>query len=209
MNNIKIGVIYYIDDLNLHEKLDYIEYIKTNSLANINLKNKPTLIIGWKLVKTKFDNINILNKKINGLCSWTFSFSEKKGDYVHDLNKFLKNNIIGYFNRYSYKVLSPIFFNDLTDENNYIKYLSNFNIDNIFLSNNMQLNILSDNNIYRIDLNELKFYKINVKKILFYLKNRYNIIYDNNLEIENYYFKYFKNIDENIISKYLIVLTND
>jgi hypothetical protein len=204
MINIKIGIIYYIDDLILHNKVDYIEYIKVKSSNEIKLTNKPTLIIGWDLVKDKFKNINILNKKINKLYTWTFSFNEKKQDYIKELNKFITVDVLNIFNKYKYVVISPIFNTELHTINDYIKYFEDCKLNNIYVSKLLQLSILCDDTIYRINLRELKYFNIEYKLLLFYLKEKYeNIIYDKDSTIENTYVNYFAGIDENIIKKYI------
>lgn len=208
MCNKKIGVIYYKDELKLHNKIDYIEYNQVDSIENIKIKNKPTLIIGWDLLKTKYDNINILNKNINNLLFWTFSFKEKKTDYIHDLNKFIKINIVNIFKFYEYKILSPVFFSNLKNYKDYISLFNGINIDNIFIYKNGNISILSQRTIYRIDLKELKFFNIDIKEFINYLNKNYtNILFDRYGEIEKSNIEYFKYIDNNVISKYLILLT--
>lgn len=204
MINIKLGIIYYIDELPLHNKLDYIDYIKINNVEEINLTNKPTLIVGWNLAKEKFPKINILNKTINTLYYWTFSFSEKNNLYVNDINKFCNTDILNIFKFYNYNVLSPIFNNELTNIDNYIDFFKDCKLNNIFLSKNIQLTVLCNNEIFRINLKELNYFKIEVKPLLNYLKENYNtFIYDKNGKIEEEYKKYFKNLDDTIVSKYI------
>lgn len=204
MINIKLGIIYYFDDIILHNKLDYIEYIQINSIDNLKFINKPTLVIGWYLIKNKLNNINILNKQINHLHSWTFSFNEKKNDYINDLDHFVKKEILKVFDFYKYEVLSPIFNTDLESIDDYIKYFTECDINNIYISKLMQLTILCNDIIYRINLNELKYYKINPKPLLLFLNDKYNnTIFDKTSRFELTYIKYFKDLDENIIKKYI------
>lgn len=204
MIDIKLGIIYYIDDLLLHNKVEYIEYIKINNINEIKLTNKPTLIIGWKIAKEIFNNINILNKNINNFYFWTFNLSEKRGDYIFDINKFITNDILNIFKFYNYNILSPIFNKDLINIDNYINFFTNCELNSIFLSKNMQLTILCNNNIFRINIKELNYYNINVKPLLIFLKSNYkNFIYDKNGDIEKEYIDYFKDLDQNIISKYI------
>jgi len=208
IKNIKLGIIYYSDELKLHNKLDYIEYINVNSIDNIKFQNKPTLIIGWNLVKNQINTNNVLNREINELYSWTFSFNEKKTEYINDLNDFLYIKILKIFDIYNYKILSPVFYENLRTKNDYINYLNNIDITNIFLDKNLNINILSLNNIYRIDLNELKYFNIDPKYILFFLKRKFNnIIYDKNNEMITQYTNFFKTIDTPIVSKYMVLFT--
>lgn len=204
MINIKLGIIYYVDDLILHNKLDYIEYIKISNADDIKLTNRPTLIIGWSIAKQRFKNINILNKNINSLYFWTFSFNEKRNDYISDLSKYTKIDILNIFNFYNYIVLSPVFNIELKNINEYIKYFEGCELNSIYVSKNIQLTILCNSDIYRINLKELNFYNIDVKPLLEYLRDRYkNFIYDRTGNIEKTYLEYFKFIDENIVTKYI------
>lgn len=204
MINIKLGIVYYSDDLQLHNKLDYIDYIKILDFNEIKLTNKPTLIIGWKLVKEKFPTLNILNKSINSLYSWTFSFKEKNNDYIFDLNKFVTVDILNIFKYYNYNVLSPIFNKELKNIDDYIKFFENCKLNSIFISKNLQLTVLCDNDLFRINLKELNYYNIDVKPLLEHLKNNYkNFLYDKNGIIEKEYIDYFKFLNKNIITKYI------
>jgi hypothetical protein len=204
MINIKLGTIYYVDDLKLHNKLSYIEYIKISSVSEIKLSNKPILIIGWELAKEKYKTTNILNKNINNLYFWTFNFSEKKTDYIFDLNKFIKYDILNVFNSYKFINLSPIFNKDLNSIDNYISFFNDCELNSIYISKNLQLTILCNDELFRINLKELNYYNIDIKILLNYLKFKYkNFIYDKNGNIELEYTEYFKILDNNIIKKYI------
>jgi hypothetical protein len=204
MINIKLGIVYYFDELKLHNKLEYIEYIKISNTNEINLTNKPTLIVGWSLAKEKFKKSNILNKKINNLYYWTFSFNEKSVDYINDIEKFVTYDILNIFKFYNYTVLSPIFNSELNTSSGYIKYFEDCELNSIVLSKNMQLTILCNNDIYRINMKELNYYNIDSKTILKYLKNKYsNFFYDKNGTLEDKYLKFFHKIDPNIVLKYI------
>jgi hypothetical protein len=204
MINIKLGTIYYVDDLKLHNKLSYIEYIKISSVSEIKLSNKPILIIGWELAKEKYKTTNILNKNINNLYFWTFNFSEKKTDYIFDLNKFIKYDILNVFNSYKFINLSPIFNKDLNSIDNYITFFNDCELNSIYISKNLQLTILCNDELFRINLKELNYYNIDIKILLNYLKFKYkNFIYDKNGNIELEYTEYFKILDNNIIKKYI------
>lgn len=202
--NIKLGVIYYKDDLILHEKVNYIEYIKIDDFNDIKLTKRPTLIIGWNIVKNRFTSVNILNKKITDNIFWCFSFNEKKNDYIDNINKFISTDILDVFNSFNHKILSPVFNKDLKTEHDYIQYFKDCDLNNIYISSKKELSILCNNIIYRINLRELKFFKIKTVKILEYLSNNYNnFYYDRNGNIEKMYIEYFKGIDIIYVKKYI------
>jgi hypothetical protein len=204
MINIKLGIIYYVDELTLHNKLDYIEYIKISNHDDIILTNKPTLIIGWNIVKEKFNNINILNKNINNLYYWTFSIKEKNKDYIFDINKFVTSDILNIFKFYEYRILSPVFNTELTTIDKYISFFEDCELNSIFVSKDLQLSVLCNNEIYRINLKELKYFNIESKELLKFLREKYkNFIYDRTGNVQKGYIEYFKGIDENIVTKYI------
>jgi hypothetical protein len=202
--NIKLGIIYYIDDLILHERVNYIEYIKIKDYSEIKETKRPTLIIGWNIVKNKYTSINILNKKINNNLFWCFSFNEKKSDYIDNINKFTKTDILEVFSSFEYIILSPILNNDLKTEQNYIDYFTECDLNNIYVSPKKELSVLCNNTIYKLNLSELDFYKIKPFFILEFLSTKYtNFYYDRNGNIEKMYLEYFKGIDEVFIKKYI------
>lgn len=202
--NIKLGVIYYKDDLILHEKVKYIDYIKIEDYTDIKFTKRPTLIIGWNIVKSKFMSVNILNKKISDNIFWCFSFNEKKSDYVENINKFITEDVLNVFNTFSYKVLSPIFNEDLKNEQDYIKYFDDCDLNNIYVSPKQELSVLCDDIIYKLNLRELNFYKIKPVFILDYLSKKYNnFLYDRTGNVEKMYIEYFKGIDIVFIKKFI------
>jgi hypothetical protein len=204
--NIKLGIIYHIDDLILHNKVNYIEYIKVETFDDIVVTKKPTLFIGWSLFKKKYSNVNILNKIYSDNIFWTFSFDEKKSDYVYDLDKFTKNDIFNIFKPYKYIILSPIFNNKLKNITDYIEYFDNCDINNVYVSKSMELSILCNNVIYKVNLREINFYHFEYKTLLKFLKNKYNnFYYDKNGELEEKYLKYFHGLDLNIVKKYFVL----
>jgi hypothetical protein len=202
--NIKLGVIYYKDDLILHEKVKYIDYIKIEDYTDIKFTKRPTLIIGWNIVKSKFMSVNILNKKISDNIFWCFSFNEKKSDYIENINKFVTEDVLNVFSTFKYKILSPIFNEDLKSEQDYINYFDDCDLNNIYVSPKQELSVLCDDIIYKLNLRELNFYKIKPFFILDYLSNKYiNFYYDRTGNIEKNYLEYFKGIDDVFIKKYI------
>lgn len=206
MNDIILGIIYYENDLVLHNKVKYINYIKINNILEIKETKKPCLIIGWNLVKAKYKNINILNKTIKNNLYWSFSFKEKKTDYIKYLNEFITIKVCNIFNNYNYNILSPIINNNLKINNDFINYFIDKKIHSIYLSKNKELSILSDKNIFKINLNELKFYNINSFLFLDFLSKKCNkIIHDKNGFLENKLINYFSEIDPVTTKKYIIL----
>lgn len=202
--NIKLGIIYYKDELILHDKVNYIEYIQINDYNEIKYTKRPVLIVGWNIVKNKYTSVNILNKKINDNLYWCFSFNEKKNDYIDNINKFIYSDVLNVFNSFEYIIISPVFNNKIKNENDIIEYFKDCKLNNIYVSANKELAILCNNTIYKINLKELKFFKYNINIIVDFLKENYkNFYYDRKGRIEKMYLDYFNGIDNNIIKKYI------
>jgi hypothetical protein len=202
--NIKLGIIYYKDELILHERVNYIEYIKINDYSDVKPTKRPVLIVGWNIVKNTYTSVNILNKKIKDNLFWCFSFNEKKSDYINNIEKFVNEGILNVFNTFTYKILSPIFDDSIRTEQDVINYFTDCEINNVYVSSKKELSVLCNDIIYKVNLRELDFYKIKPFFILDFLSKTYNnFYYDRNGNIENMYLEYFKGIDEVFIKKYI------
>jgi hypothetical protein len=202
--NIKLGIIYYKDELILHERVNYIEYIKINEYSDVKSTKRPVLVVGWNIVKNTYTSVNILNKKIKDNLFWCFSFNEKKSDYINNINKFINEDILNVFNSFKYKILSPVFDDNIRTEQDIINYFTDCDINNIYVSSKKELSVLCNDTIYKVNLRELDFYNIKPFFILDFLSKTYNnFYYDRNRNIEKKYLEYFKGIDEVFIKKYI------
>jgi hypothetical protein len=202
--NIKLGIIYYKDELILHERVNYIEYIKINEYSDVKSTKRPVLVVGWNIVKNTYTSVNILNKKIKDNLFWCFSFNEKKSDYINNINKFINEDILNVFNSFKYKILSPVFDDNIRTEQDIINYFTDCDINNIYVSSKKELSVLCNDTIYKVNLRELDFYNIKPFFILDFLSKSYNnFYYDRNRNIEKKYLEYFKGIDEVFIKKYI------
>jgi hypothetical protein len=202
--NIKLGIIYYKDELILHERVNYIEYIKISEYSDVKPTKRPVLVVGWNIVKNTYTSVNILNKKIKDNLFWCFSFNEKKSDYINNINKFINEDILNVFNSFKYKILSPVFDDNIRTEQDIINYFTDCDINNIYVSSKKELSVLCNDTIYKVNLRELDFYNIKPFFILDFLSKTYNnFYYDRNRNIEKKYLEYFKGIDEVFIKKYI------
>lgn len=64
-------------------------------------RDLPTLIIGWKNVKSIFPDANILIKEYNGI-NWTFSKTERRCDYEDDVINFYNKSILSKMSEIKY-----------------------------------------------------------------------------------------------------------
>lgn len=93
----KIGYILYngkLDyDANLFEQIDDINKAE---------KDKPLLIIGYNDAKQNIPNFSILNKHPSEKIYWTFKKTEKREDYLEDINNFYKDSFNAIFKEIKY-----------------------------------------------------------------------------------------------------------
>lgn len=205
MKYIKIGYIYYSNESNIKDIENYIDYINFSNDLVIKT-DKPTLIIGWDLVKKIYPNVNILNKNISKNVYWTFSSTEKLSDHILDINNFKTNTVINYFFKYKNYSISPIFYKNI-DLNTFFDKITP---QSIFLSKDMILSASTEDKIFRFNLKEFNYFNYEIKTILVNLKNKYpTFFYDKNGSIENEIFEYFNKIDRNIIKKYISIINNN
>lgn len=190
-----------ITDSDITDKIDLIEV--TNDFNCIDSGNNiPTLIVGWNKVKKLYNNISILEKKINENTYWTFSKREKRYEYEKDILIFYRNvfnDIIKNINYLYIDILS----NNLSD----IKKLINLFLDKkikIGYIKNELLYLLYNNDVIGISLSELNYIGISNFKINnFLLKNNVFLIKDDDFLSKNWI--PFIN-DNNIIIPYLYSL---
>jgi len=206
---IKLGKIYYNDELVNHEMVDYIEYVKSDT-AVLDLQ-LPSLVVGWsflkKIVETNnnspyYDDISgytILNNQIiPNLLHWEFSFPENKHRHISGIEEHVNNIPIYYFSsRYTYINLDPIFFSiESTDEliNLLPKVESNFST---YVYKNDMIYILCDHKITGIDLKIYEYFNFDIEKIKHHLETR-SVNYFNDTDGLMYqeYYKKLPNFDK-------------
>src|SRR5205807_561040 len=118
----------------------HINFFKT--YEEIEDKTLPTLIVGWEYVKTKFNDLNILNKEIDKKTYWTFSFSERRDDSYNDIEIFINKIPELLFNELSYTNIDPIF-EDIKSEKQLIEVLEKINYLTYFNKEKNMLYLLS------------------------------------------------------------------
>lgn len=201
----KIGNILHTNELVNHKKVDFINYYENIMINEID-NDLPTLIVGWSNVKiNNLENISILNKTIHkNQLYWEFDFEEYKQQHVDGVSEFSRLLPDYYFrSRYNYSIIDPIFYRIYTVDGIVCDILNNY-IEKAYLNNNM-LYVLSNNNIYGLDLETFNFFSLPSKEIISIFENKSeSFINDENGEIFNSYFKYFKGYK--FTKRYLISL---
>ena len=130
--------MHYIANIITQSPIKIEEFIKvSDNLNGVNLRI-PTLIIGWKFVKSLFPDkdLNILDDRISDNLYWTFSKHEKRIIYEESLNKFyniilnnINNNIKYYYCNIPtmhYVIIKKLilFFNSFVEKDIYISQTS-------------------------------------------------------------------------------------
>lgn len=120
---IQIGKIVHNEKLVNHKPLPYILYRASNEGYLEDIKNVPTLIIGWKLINTLVPryNYDILQKELhfnnNNKYFWEFSPSENIIQSNTGVELFVKRLPYLFISKFLYKNIDPFFNNLYTSEN--------------------------------------------------------------------------------------------
>lgn len=155
----------------------------------------PTLIIGWQITKTLFNDTSILHKKIEEDKWWTFNSKERKVDLEQDLKSFktLCYSNIGKDLKYVY---IDILYHKKTTIKKIITKIKSFNNILLYISNTNMLYIYDENIVFGLDLNIAEFIGVKKDKIITRLTKLPNSIFIRN-EIFNKCMCIIKNIDKN------------
>lgn len=68
----------------------------------------PILVIGWAIVKKRFQGHNILDKLINKHLSWTFSKTEKEDGFESEIEKFINSSVKNWLPK-EFTLFDPLF----------------------------------------------------------------------------------------------------
>lgn len=150
--------------------------LKTKDNFDINNIEKPTLIVGWNLVKELGIQANILNKHINDNLYWTFSPNEKRGIYEEDLDKFIRYSYSDFIKDIKIENIDPIIYN-INDTNELIIRLEKFRGCFTYLYKDI-IYIFNDMKIYVLDLRLIKFINFDYDLILNWFKENSSIVTD-------------------------------
>lgn len=205
LSKAKDELLYY----NIDNIIDYISEIEnTNKHLEIENTNKNNIIKKYNIINSKINNIpnslNILNKGKLYIKEKLLEFDNKlKTLNEEQINEYNFNDIIKDIGKYQ---------NEIENIDVY-KYINNYNkknIDDKYKNINLEINKLSP------PKNTLEY--INNKKIIYKeLKNKYYILYKNNIEnIEKYIYENIselnniENINNNLIlSKDELLIKNN
>jgi hypothetical protein len=135
--------------------------------------DEPTILIGWNIIKDKYPNQNIFDKKIQDNLYWTYSHSEDKKKFLQEVEEFFYNQIKKWlpseFLQYD-SLFSDLNFFEFC-ENNLNKDLSVF----VYFHNGA-LYVRNDNKNYVINIKSLYLTESEFKKAITRFINSYKVI---------------------------------
>ena len=160
----------YIGNIITDNKIDDV------ALYNV-IKNKediihdiPTLIIGYKKVKTLYDSFSMLDWKIEDNVYWTYGRRERGEKYYDDLDRFKKlcfNNMI--------KTVDYRLFNVLTENVEHKKlffsFLKDSSVKTVYIENDMAYIYNGNKHVIGFSLRDVEYGGGNKKKTLSVLLN--------------------------------------
>lgn len=160
----------YIGNIITDNKIDNIILYNIVKKPEDIIKGLPTLIIGYKKVKTIYSNFSMLDWKIDDNVYWTYGRRERGERYYDDLERFKDlcfNNML--------KSVKYCNFNILTASVKHKKRLFNFLKDNtkktVYIENDM-VYIYNDNKcVIGFSLRDIEYCGGNKKKVLSLLLN--------------------------------------
>ena len=83
--------IVAVDDEDYQMLVQHLSNYPVNILKEYPISDSfdiPTIIVGWNVIKEKYPNQNIFDKKIKSNLYWTYSNSEDKKLFLQEIEEF-------------------------------------------------------------------------------------------------------------------------
>lgn len=162
----------YIGNIITDSKIDdVVLYNVVKSKENI-IKDIPTLIIGYKKVKTIYNNFSMLDWKVEDNVYWTYGRRERGERYYDDLEKFKKlcfKNMIKTVKYYLFNVLIE----DVERKKKFLSFLKDKNVKTVYIDNDMAYIYNGNKHVIGFSLRDVEYSGGNKKKTLsILLKNK-------------------------------------
>lgn len=114
----------------------------------------PTLIVGYDKAKYYFENLNILDSKIDSTTYWSFGPRERRDSYENVKSKFIELSYAFVKNKFSYKFINVL----IENENFNILEFINGKKCTIYTSKDiLYIYFEGENTIYGISLNDYEY----------------------------------------------------
>lgn len=196
----------YLANIVTKSKVDVSPFFNVISDINSIDINIPTLIVGWKEVKSLYPEQDILEKQITPTISWTFSKREKRYRFEEDIVIFV-DNIIKNLD----KLINYRFFNYIlsTEEKRkcFMEYIRNNQCSMYHNANFLYIYNPSDKITIGVSLKDLRYIGINTKDLIDTFVQQNKHIISNNIDFTDS--QSFSIIKDNIkVIPYLNYLKN-
>jgi hypothetical protein len=159
------------NNLNIDKYFNVVE-----SIDDI-IKELPTLVIGWDIVKTINPNADFIDKKLSKNIFWTFKKTERRDIFEEDLYDFIYYSYNLLVNNIEYKFVDTIQMTD-NELKNVFKTIKEYKKSIAYKYGEM-LYVYTQNNIYGIDLNLLKYMGLDYNKTINKIKSDSLVFLDN------------------------------
>jgi hypothetical protein len=159
------------NNLNIDKYFNVVE-----SIDDI-IKELPTLVIGWDIVKTINPNADFIDKKLSKNIFWTFKKTERRDIFEEDLYDFIYYSYNLLVNNIEYKFVDTIQMTD-NELKHVFKTIKEYKKSIAYKYGEM-LYVYTQNNIYGIDLNLLKYMGLDYNKTINKIKSDSLVFLDN------------------------------
>ena len=167
-------------------------YNVVKDLDNI-IEDIPTLIVGYKKVKSLFDTFSMLDWKISKNVYWTYGRREKGERYVDDIEKF-KTICFNYaIDNVKYKLFN-VLTETIENKKKFFLFLKNDIKKTVYLENDMIYIYYDNKHVTGFSLSDVEYGGGNKNKTLSIIySNKNNKILNNNEVLKKEYFTKFRN----------------
>jgi hypothetical protein len=199
----KLAYLYGIESTNPYLST-YSHYPLTKKFSFVNeiLDDKPLLIVGIKKAKELYPNQIELDKNhIKNNIYWCYSPEEYLSEFLKKYEEFILNLHNSYLDFLNFEIVD-LFFKNINEDGQLIKFLSDSNID-IYYQLNKMLYCYSklNNKIYIININEFVWFDKLKLNFLYHFLNDKQYHNDSDLKIYNYFINLFQGQDNFFVEK--------
>lgn len=121
------------------------------------IEDIPTLVIGWDKVNKNYDNISLLDWKIDNMTYWTFGRRERGERYEEDIERFNKLALKTLKKNVKYVFFNILIENDERKED-FFKFLKDNTEKTCYIDNNIAYFCKDNNkNVIGISLNDIEY----------------------------------------------------
>lgn len=144
-----------------HEKVEYVNYIQYDpdqpDLYKLSLIPAPVFVVGYRIARDIYGDIDILCKTISESVVWEFAYEENRGQHIDGVFDVVYRRILDIrFNKIKYQLIDPVF-SDVTHLHQIRQAIGNVDKiyqykDMLYAYNSMRLSI------YGVDLKAYEFF---------------------------------------------------